>query len=525
MATPAVLRYRTLIIACLASFLIAVFPFPASHAEPAEESGVEVSSFGEFTDALEQLQSTGGTVVLTQDVTVPAGESYVYNNGRYRKEITVETCGHTIRVEGYLSLWPFLTVRGSGAEIFRVCAGGDLRMVSIALDAGEDGTAVIQDEGAFLTLGSEEDMGLPAFSCTGRIVTPQTVTAAASWSYDCAHLPVVRVPDGADFSAGMLPGGVPAFVNRDYAEFEETVPVVWDESTFPAEPERTLVTGAFAQGYTAFADDTPRCLVVWESDEGPFFLNVYLEQATQSYEMVYMHGESSRPGTVRVQASDDGEAWTEITGTDGYAPVQTQADSSFFWLLTYDRTDPAQARPRYYRMVQVTDDGTEVFSDALGLSGDMIFTAADIEGGRGGETSPDEGDDPLDSGSEDSSPSESVPESAVPQPPAPSSSQSSAEPAAPASPETAAADPGSRADAEAAAVFEPDEPQTAPGVAASSGAQEAESVSSSSAQEPEGSDSAPPHRTGASDRIAGTAAVLCILAAAVALSVFLRRNK
>lgn len=233
MATPAVLRYRTLIIACLASFLIAVFPFPASHAEPAEESGVEVSSFGEFTDALEQLQSTGGTVVLTQDVTVPAGESYVYNNGRYRKEITVETCGHTIRVEGYLSLWPFLTVRGSGAELFRVCAGGDLRMVSIALDAGEDGTAVIQDEGAFLTLGSEEDMGLPAFSCTGRIVTPQTVTAAASWSYDCAHLPVVRVPDGTDFSAGMLRGGVPAFVNRDYAEFEETVPVVGTNRRFP----------------------------------------------------------------------------------------------------------------------------------------------------------------------------------------------------------------------------------------------------------------------------------------------------
>ena len=300
---------------------------------------------------------------------------------------------------------------------------------------------------------------------------------------------------------------------------------MWDESTFPAEPERTLVTGAFAPGYTAFADDTPRCLVVWESDEGPFFLNVYLEQATQSYEMVYMHGESSRPGTVRVQASDDGETWTEITGTDGYAPVQTQADSSFFWLLTYDRTDPAQARPRYYRMVQVTDDGTEVFSDALGLSGDMIFTAADIEGGRGGETSPDEGDDPLDSGSEDSSPSESVPESAVPEPPAPSSSQSSAEPASPAPPETAAADPGSRADAEAAAVFEPDEPQTSHSVAASSGAQGAESVSSSSAQEPESSGSAPQHRTGASDRIAGTAAVLCILAAAVALSVFLRRNK
>ena len=44
-------------------------------------------------------------------------------------------------------------------------------------------------------------------------------------------------------------------------------------------------------------------------------------------------------------------------------------------------------------MLQISDDGTELYSDPLELSDDLIFTLADIDGGRGGETSPNEGED------------------------------------------------------------------------------------------------------------------------------------
>ena len=107
----------------------------------AEEEIMKASSYDELTLTLNQIQSTGGTIVLTQDITVPAKESYVYINARYRKEVVIETNGHTIYVEGHLELWPFLTIHGDGSqkELLHVYPGGELRLISICLDAGENG--------------------------------------------------------------------------------------------------------------------------------------------------------------------------------------------------------------------------------------------------------------------------------------------------------------------------------------------------------------------------------------------------
>lgn len=398
MATLGTLRYNKFIITCLLSFLIAFF-FPFVSYVQAQNEGkyVEVSSFDEFTSSLNQIQSTGGTIVLTQDITVPAEESYTYNNARYRKEVVIETNGHTINVEGHLELWPFLTIRGNGSqkELFHVYPTGELRFVSICLDAGEKGIAAIQEEGSFLMYTSAENTGLPAFSCTGQIISSQTITAAAYWRYNFEKIPIVRVPHGTDFTADMLPDEVLSVVNRDHQEYEEEVPVVWDETTFPTEHKRALVRGEFADGYSHYDDYAPQCLVVWESDTHPFFLNVYLESATQRYDMVFMYGESPQAGTIYIESSDDGENWTEIASTDGYEPAEVEENESFSWILSYEKADLAQKRPRYYRLFQVLDDGTELYSDALELSDNLIFTAADIEGGRGGETSPNEGEDQL----------------------------------------------------------------------------------------------------------------------------------
>ena len=106
-----VVRYAKCVIMCLLSFLITFSFFLESYAlGQHEERCAEVSSYDEFILSLNQIQSTGGTIVLTQDIIVPVDESYVYNNGRYRKEVVIETNGHTIYVEGVLELWPFLTL-------------------------------------------------------------------------------------------------------------------------------------------------------------------------------------------------------------------------------------------------------------------------------------------------------------------------------------------------------------------------------------------------------------------------------
>lgn len=411
MGIPETLRDQKFIIICLMCFFIAFYSPFISYAQD-EEKRVEVSTFDEFTSSLNQIQSTGGTIVLTQDITVPAQESYTYNNGRYQKEVVIETNGHTISVEGYLELWPYLTICGDGSqkELFHVYPGGELQFVSICLDAGENGIAVIQEKGSFLIYISEENMGLPAFSCTGQIISSKTTTAAAYWWYHCEELPIVCIPAGADFTVDMLPDQVLSVVNRDHQKYEEEVSVVWDETTFPTEHERTLVRGGFVDGYSQFENYVPQCLIIWESDTSPFFLNVYLESITQWNNMVFMYGQSPQPGTIYIQSSDDGENWAEISGTDDYAPVEVKKDANFSWILFYDQSDSAQKRPRYYRLLQILDDGTKLYSDALELNDDLIFTVADIEGGRGGETSPNEGEDQLTNHMPDMPETESVDE-------------------------------------------------------------------------------------------------------------------
>lgn len=388
------LKHFSYIIAKIVLLMLFFFVFPIIYVH-GEEDPLQrpAGSFEELKTSVEELKITGGTVSLTRDIIVSADEVYTYNNGRYGKEIVVETNGHTIFVEGYLELWPYLTIQGNGSlqEIFHVKPGGQLRMASICIDAGENGTAVIQEEGSFLICSSEESMGLPSFSCTGNIVAADKITAAAYSGYNFESIPVVRIPEGSEFSTDLLPRTVKASVNRDYGDYEEDIAVVWDESTFPSDSLRTLVSGSFTDEYAQYEDYKPVCLVVWESSEYPYFLNVYLE-STQWYDSVFMYGYAPCQGTVYIQASDDGENWNEITGIDGYEPVVVQSGDNVDWILSYDQS---HVLSRYYRLMQVNEDGIRYYSDIIELSEDYIFTGSDIEGGRGGEVSPGEGENQL----------------------------------------------------------------------------------------------------------------------------------
>lgn len=358
---------------------------------------VTVSSFEEFQSAIQQMVSKGGSIYLEQDIIIPAQTAYTYNNGRYRKEVTIETMGHTIYIEGYCEFWPYLRFHGDGRkkELLHVRSGGELHMISIALDAKEDGIAVVQEEGAILTYGSEEGLGLPAFSCVGNILSSPAVSAAADWYTNFEKLPVIRLAEDADFTMDMLPDTIGAVVNRDYQQIEEQVPVIWEETSISATQDRALIQGTFTDGYAQFADAAPCCLLVRESSTEPYFLNAYVQSLTPRYEVVYMHGEAPQSGTIHIQSSNDGETWREITDTEGYAPFVAEEKDAFFWMLSYDPEDQDHQRPVYYRLYQVLEDGTQLYSDAITLSDRFLFTAADIEGGRGGETSPDDGEDQL----------------------------------------------------------------------------------------------------------------------------------
>lgn len=388
------MKYTRTIMKFLTLLLLLFSPCLFALAQQETSPVYEAADFDELKATLSQIQSVGGTIRLTDDILIPEEENYTFINGRYQKEITIETGGHTVFVQGTLTLWPYLTICGDHTEqeLFHVSPGGELHLVSICIDAGESGTAVVQEEGSFFTYGSNE--GLPEFSCIGRIAQAPTITAAAYWKYNCEQLPLIRVPEGTDFSADMLPETVLALVNRNHGQSEEEVPVEWNEASFPDGHIRTLVTGSFPEEYSQYKDSAPQCLIVWESDTSPFFLHAYME-TTMSYDIVYVYAETPLDGNIYLLSSDDGEQWNEITGTDGYEPLLTNTTDELSWILFYPNSEPVMEHPRYYRMLQVLDDGTERYSDILELNDSCFFTGSSIEGGRGGETSPNEGENQL----------------------------------------------------------------------------------------------------------------------------------
>lgn len=377
------------------AFLLVLFLFFSLKIKAGErESEINTaSSFKELTEWMEANKSTGGKITLTDDITIGDGETYTFNNGRYRKDITIDTAGFTIYVKGYLELWPYLKITGNGKkkEIFHVYPGGELWMISIQVDAGKNGTAIVQEEGSFLIYGSGDDMGLPAFVCTGRIIPAQTITAAADSWYNLRNIPLIRISEEDEFSSDLLPETIKAKVNENNQDLEKEIEVVWDSSSFPKEEERTLVTGSFPEGYTVYKNYIPRCLVIWESDTKPFFLNGYKE-SSKWYDSFFIYAETPNKGTVRLQGSDDGENWEELTNAEEYEFIDAEEKDSIEWYFYYSKEEGAQNIPRYFRMVQQLEDGTEVYSESIEMSEDNIFVQSDIGGGRGGELSPLEGE-------------------------------------------------------------------------------------------------------------------------------------
>lgn len=392
-------NYSPAIITYILAFMAAIFWCLPIHAYASSESTEEscvIQSFSGLAEWLEEHKSSGGTAVLGSDITIPAGESYEYINSVYRKELTIDTAGHTIYVEGRLSLWPFLRVEGDGGarELFHVCPGGELNLISISVDAGESGTAVVQDNRAFFVCGSEKGLGLPAFSCTGRIVSPDKITAGAAFWYDYEKIPMVRIQENASFTEEMLPDTVDARVNREFGDNSESLAVAWNEESFPESQKRTIISGSFPDGYAPFSGYEPRCLVIWEAADAPFFLNAYVESYGGQY-ILHMYAETYVEGTVYIEYSSDGELWNQAGEDNGGEVFTVTEGGSMNWILHFSENEAGTGLPSYFRMIQILPDGTEVCSEILEITKDNLFVAPDIDGGRGGETSPSEGEDQL----------------------------------------------------------------------------------------------------------------------------------
>ncbi|HJA67802.1 hypothetical protein B5F07_11160 [Lachnoclostridium sp. An169] len=349
-----------------------------------EETG-RVSSFEELCQWIDEHITTGGIVTLTDNITVPEDESYTYLNAIYRKEIIIRPEGYTIYVEGTLELWPYLSVHGAGGEegVFCVRSGGTLLLTSISIDTGsEENTAVLQENGAVLKYGEDTALGLPEFSCVGKIVSAEKITVSAVSAYSYEKIPVVTVPEGTACTPRMLPEYVTAYVWENGEEVLTELPVTWNTAELPERGSRGEVTGRFGETYEAYRSGNPLCLVVTASESRPYFLHCYASEYGGSTTLVFyavLPGE----GEYWLCGSDNGEDWTRIEKSG--EQLETGEVS---WLISY--LDGEQ--PFHYYAVSRDQGGEILYSDILEFTENSVFAAADIDGGRGGETSPVEGE-------------------------------------------------------------------------------------------------------------------------------------
>lgn len=371
----------------LAIFLCLTPAVSIAAAQELERPSNQVATFEELKQWLEAHMSTGGTVSLTDDITIPEEETYSYINSRYGKHIHIDVGDHTIYVQCHLELWPYLSITGMGGTegILHVLPGGRLDMTAISVSASTpDSIAIVQKPGAILI---RSDMGFgdfPPFFCQGQIITSQAIVAEPSFIYRPEKLPTVVVAPGETFTSSMLPSTVDSDWYDGMSQHSGPLPVIWDAETFPSKKERTIISGSYPAGYLPFRDASINCLVVFAQENAPVFLNSYASLYAGTT-IIQLNSLSPIEGEAALEGSYDGETWESIEN-------QTFEEGQAQWQIFYPQD---QTPYRYFSIMQQKSDGSIVYSDTLELTEENTLVASDIGGGRGGETPPNEGEAQL----------------------------------------------------------------------------------------------------------------------------------
>lgn len=358
---------------------------------PAEED--TVSDWGELRAWLLDNRLVGGTVRLTNDITMDGMFGYLANLGPNTgklRPVTVDCGEHTIYVQGVLeldcineSLTHLLTFTGDGTEegLLRVLPGGTLNAYYITLDAGsEDGVALSQEEGGVLNTDPAR------LALTGTIAYGERPTIFCE--VPPLFVPALAVPDGEAPDLAALPATVEVQVKFQGVTETQEVAVLWDTAPAAeafAQRQRVTLQGRFTgevtvDGETFAAEDcaaavTPECVVAFR-EGGAALLNLDFQVGTSTSGMTSMVGYVyyiADPGATAVRAlysEDEGKTWrVEQTFEDSeyqylsVAAIPFQPGSWFLLELVYpDPASPGGERLVHTDTVRIDEENTSPMS-------------------------------------------------------------------------------------------------------------------------------------------------------------------
>lgn len=349
----------------------------SSIAAAAEQEAVATGQ--ELVSWMEAHKTTGGTVTLTEDITLEDMWYFVPDRAG-RPDLTVDTAGHSITVRGEISFLSdhHLTFRRpeGGKPVFHVKKRGLLSLEGT--DIGEEKTdqaaaaeegndALVQDEGA----------GLLVTDCavSGKICYAQT-------PFVRYNSPVTVVAEPGQTAADVIPQVIASQVIREGKVFyDENVPVSWELSgteKLQQDRRRFTVRGSFP-GAACITE--PVCTVAYND----FPLTFTDVTAAHSLSLYLFKGGYTKPeGTMPIRVSSeysfDNKNWIHYS-----IDTVTDRREPFFIGLTKEEWD-VSVHPSVYIRLRCDHDGTEYYSNVLRYTADDLDRAVDQGGNRGGGT-------------------------------------------------------------------------------------------------------------------------------------------
>lgn len=349
----------------------------SSIAAAAEQEAVATGQ--ELVSWMEAHKTTGGTVTLTEDITLEDMWYFVPDRAG-RPDLTVDTAGHSITVRGEISFLSdhHLTFRRpeGGKPVFHVKKRGLLSLEGT--DIGEEKTdqAAAAEEGND-ALVQDESAGLLVTDCavSGKICYAQT-------PFVRYNSPVTVVAEPGQTAADVIPQVIASQVIREGKVFyDENVPVSWELSgteKLQQDRRRFTVRGSFP-GAACITE--PVCTVAYND----FPLTFTDVTAAHSLSLYLFKGGYTKPeGTMPIRVSSeysfDNKNWIHYS-----IDTVTDRREPFFIGLTKEEWD-VSVHPSVYIRLRCDHDGTEYYSNVLRYTADDLDRAVDQGGNRGGGT-------------------------------------------------------------------------------------------------------------------------------------------
>lgn len=333
----------------------------------------EAASFEALAALLEEcgFRKTGGLIRATADLTVPAGTKYLIRPSNPESApLTVDLGGHTLAVEGDLTVHSGVELTGAGGEtgLVRVRPGGRAAIASAVrfTVTEEGGYALWQEEGSILSWEPEAAGGVKVHFAQRPVALPHAALSSGGFT------PVALVRDGQTLEDA-LPAADGVQLYRDgAADMDAQIPVTWEPEPYRAQldgRERVLLTGSYPD---ADAFQAPVCLVTFQNGNPATVLNCYGAEGRGILSATVQLALARPELGCRFEWSRDGRTWlpagAEETPEEGGFPV---------FHVTFSQEEPP-AYPYYLAAVVEDQEGVVGYSDVV------VIERADAGCGSGG---------------------------------------------------------------------------------------------------------------------------------------------